>query len=133
MTLPSRFAFFRRRAKRLKRQLWALYLALKDPATPLPARIVILCAVAYAASPIDLIPDFIPLFGQLDDLLIVPILITLAISLIPREVAARCRREAWKHLEAGERVRTPAAFLAAALFVGLWILLAAVILRMLFR
>ncbi|HCM26310.1 MAG: hypothetical protein A2Z99_00165 [Treponema sp. GWB1_62_6] len=121
-----------RRAKRLKRQLWALYLALKDPGTPILARVVILCAVAYAASPIDLIPDFIPLIGQLDDLLLVPLLITLALRLIPKDVAARCRREAWKHLVAGERVKTPAAAAAAAIFVCLWLGFAAWVLHLLF-
>src|SRR5512133_1043488 len=90
-----------KRARKMKRRLWAVYLAWKDPATPLAARLVIAAAVAYALSPIDLIPDFIPILGQLDDLVIVPALIALALKLIPPEVASRARREAWKRLASG--------------------------------
>lgn len=115
----------RRRAAKMKRQLWALYLAWKDPATPRLAKIAIACAIAYAASPIDLIPDFIPVLGQLDDLVIVPALVALALRLIPREVAARCRREAYAHLRDGERVKSPAATVASILFVGIWLAVAA--------
>jgi len=97
-----------RRAKKLKRQLWALYLALRDPGTPLLARALIVVALGYAASPIDLIPDFIPVLGQLDDLLIVPLLIALALRLIPPEVSARCRREAWSRWKSGEAPPRPA-------------------------
>jgi len=121
----ARLAKLKRRARRLKRQLWALFLSWKDPGTPFLARVVIVCALAYAASPIDLIPDFIPLLGQLDDLIILPALIALAIRLIPPEVTARCRREAWKHLASGERVKTPAGTAAAILFALLWLALIA--------
>ena len=120
-----RLTKLKRRAKRLKRQIWAIYLAWKDPATPWLARVIIACTIAYAASPIDLIPDFIPVLGQLDDLIIVPALIALALRLIPPEVAARCRRAAWKKLGSGERVRTPGAWVASALFILLWLALIA--------
>ena len=130
MQMPS-FRSLRRRARKLKRQLWALYLAWKDPGTPPLARVAIVCAIGYAASPIDLIPDFIPVLGQLDDLLIVPLLIALALRLIPREVAARCRREAWRHWRAGELFRTPAAIAASVIFVLAWgALFAAIALRL---
>jgi uncharacterized membrane protein YkvA (DUF1232 family) len=115
----------RRRSKKLKRQLWALALALKDPETPLLARVLILCAVGYAASPIDLIPDFIPVLGQLDDLLIVPLLIALAMRRIPREVAARSRREAYRRSRSGARLRSPAALFASGLFLLVWLALIA--------
>jgi len=115
----------RRRARRLKRQIWAVYLAWKDPETPALARVVIALTIAYAASPVDLIPDFIPVLGQLDDLVIVPALIVLAMRLIPKSVAARCRREAWRRLASGQRLRTPGAFVASALFALSWIALAA--------
>jgi uncharacterized membrane protein YkvA (DUF1232 family) len=109
----------------MKRQLWALYLAWKDPETPLSARIAIACAVAYAASPVDLIPDFIPVLGQLDDLIIVPALVALALRLIPKEVAARARREAYRRLAKGERVKSPAGIAVSILFVALWLALIA--------
>jgi uncharacterized membrane protein YkvA (DUF1232 family) len=121
---PSRLSWYarlKRRAARMKRQVWALFLAWKDPRTPVLARVVIIVAVAYAVSPIDLIPDFIPFFGQLDDLLILPLLIALAIRLIPSDVAARCRREAWQHLKSGDRVRTKAGTMAALVFGVAWI------------
>jgi len=124
---PFRLARLKRKAKRLKRQIWAIYLAWKDPATPFLAKAVIAVAIAYAVSPIDLIPDFIPILGQLDDLLILPALIALALKLIPPQVAARCRREAWKHLAAKDRVKTPAATVAAIVFALLWIALIAAI------
>jgi uncharacterized membrane protein YkvA (DUF1232 family) len=124
-TRPPLLKRIKRRARRMKRQLWALYLAWKDPDTPVAARIAIACAIAYAASPVDLIPDFIPLLGQLDDLLIVPAFIALALRLIPKEVAARARREAYKRLASGERVKTPAAIAASALFIALWVALIA--------
>lgn len=124
MPKPQRAAWYarlKRRARRLKRQVWALFLAFKDPRTPVLARIIIITAVAYAVSPIDLIPDFIPVLGQLDDLLLLPILIALALRMIPPDVAARCRREAWQHLRSGDRVSTPAGTVAAIVFALVWI------------
>lgn len=124
MPKPQRAAWYarlKRRARRLKRQVWALFLAFKDPRTPVLARVIIITAVAYAVSPIDLIPDFIPVLGQLDDLLLLPILIALALRLIPPDVAARCRREAWQHLRSGDRVSTPAGTVAAIVFALVWI------------
>lgn len=119
--LRRRVAKLKRRAARLKRQLWALFLAFKDPETPWKAKAIIIFAIAYATSPIDLIPDFIPVLGQLDDLIILPALIALALRLIPPQVAARCRREAWKHLEAGDRFKTGASTAASAAFVAIWL------------
>ena len=123
------YARLTRRAKRMKRQLWALFLAGKDPRTPWTARVVVAAAVAYLLSPIDLIPDFIPVLGQLDDLIIVPALIVLAIHLIPKEVMAAARREAYRHLVSGDRVKARTGTAAAVLFVAVWIVaIAAVIL-----
>ena len=119
------FAKLKRRARRLKRQIWALYLALKDPETPRSTRLLIILAIAYATSPIDLIPDFIPILGQLDDLVILPALIALALRRIPSPVMARCRREAWKRLESGERVKTPVSTIASILVIAVWLGLAA--------
>ncbi len=86
-------AAWKRRARQLKRDTYALYLALKDPRAPWYARLVAGLVVAYAFSPIDLIPDFIPVLGYLDDLLIVPLGIALTLKLMPPGVLADAR--AW--------------------------------------
>lgn len=79
------------RAHRLKHDVPAVFLCLKDKDTPLPAKIMAAVTVAYALSPIDLIPDFIPVLGQLDDLILVPAFIALTIKLIPKSVWERNR------------------------------------------
>ena len=76
------------RARALKNEALAVYLAAKDPRTPWYAKLIAFVTIAYAFSPIDLIPDFIPILGYLDDLFIVPAGIALAIRLIPAEVLA---------------------------------------------
>ncbi|MGN1423760.1 MAG: YkvA family protein [Oscillospiraceae bacterium] len=74
------------RAKELKKTVPAVFLSLKDKDTPLPAKILAAVTVAYALSPIDLIPDFIPVLGYLDDIILLPALVALTVKLIPREV-----------------------------------------------
>jgi uncharacterized membrane protein YkvA (DUF1232 family) len=81
-------------ASRLKRELHALWLAYGDPRTPWVARLLIVCVIAYALSPIDLIPDPIPIIGHLDDLILLPLGIALAIWMIPDSVMADCRKRA---------------------------------------
>lgn len=73
-------------AKQLKRQIYVLYLAYKDPRMPLFTKIFTVSVVAYAFSPIDLIPDFIPILGYLDDLILVPLGVYFALKLIPKPV-----------------------------------------------
>ncbi len=82
------------RARLLKAELHALWLAHRDPRTPAAARWLILCVVVYALSPIDLIPDVIPVIGYLDDLILLPLGIALALRMIPPEVMAECRERA---------------------------------------
>lgn len=82
------------RAKQLKVDIPAVFLAMKRRDTPIAAKIIAGLAVAYALSPIDLIPDFIPVLGYLDDVLILPAMIALVVRLIPPEVFAQCREEA---------------------------------------
>ena len=106
-------------AKSLKRETLALYLACRDARTPWYARLVAAAVVAYALSPIDLIPDFIPVLGYLDDLLLVPLGIALAVRLIPAEVLAESR------VRAVTLAEKPVSRLGAALIVGVWLLLAA--------
>jgi uncharacterized membrane protein YkvA (DUF1232 family) len=81
-------------ASRLKSELHALWLAYSDPRTPWLARVLIVCIVAYALSPIDLIPDPIPIIGHLDDLILLPLGIALAIRMIPDSVMTDCRERA---------------------------------------
>jgi len=84
---------FRKRAKQLKTDMPAVFIALRRKGTPIPAKILAGVAVAYALSPIDLIPDFIPVLGYLDDVILLPALIALTIKLIPDDVFAECRKE----------------------------------------
>ena len=77
------------RAKKLKLNIYAIYLSIKDKDTPVLAKILAGITVAYALSPIDLIPDFIPVLGYLDDLILLPILITLTLKFIPKEIFER--------------------------------------------
>ena len=78
-------------ARRLKADVPALALALRDEQTPLAAKLLAGLTVAYALSPIDLIPDFIPVLGYLDDLIILPAMVALTLRLVPTEVFERCR------------------------------------------
>lgn len=82
------------RAKQLKTDIPAVFLALKDKKTPWYAKVFAFLTVAYALSPIDLIPDFIPFLGYLDDLIILPLLVALTIKFIPQDVIAEYRRQA---------------------------------------
>lgn len=90
-----------RRGLRLKEEVHVLYLALRDPRTPWPARLVALLVVAYVFSPVDLIPDFIPVVGYLDDMVLVPLGVALAFRIIPPAVIAEAR------LRAGGRPALP--------------------------
>ena len=82
------------KAGKLKRDIPAVFLAMKHPKTPWYARILAGIIIGYALSPVDLIPDFVPVLGYLDDLVILPLLIILLLRLIPREVFEECRQEA---------------------------------------
>ena len=82
------------RAKKLKTDVPAVFMALKDKRTPFSARLIAAAVVVYALSPIDLIPDFIPVLGYLDDLIILPALIAWCVKLIPAEVLEDCRKAA---------------------------------------
>ena len=88
------FSRFLPRARALRTEVWAIALAARDPRTPLLARLLGGIAVAYALSPIDLIPDFIPVLGQLDDLILVPALFALVLRMVPPAVMRECREKA---------------------------------------
>jgi uncharacterized membrane protein YkvA (DUF1232 family) len=117
------------RARLLKRETYAMYLAVRDPRTPWYARLVAGAVLAYALSPFDLIPDFIPVIGYLDDLIVVPLGIALALKLIPAPVMADCRTRAL----AAEHL--PLSRAGAAFMIALWLaaaLLTFLLLRNLF-
>jgi uncharacterized membrane protein YkvA (DUF1232 family) len=107
------------RVKQLKLETWAVYLAYRDPRTPWYARVFALCVVGYALSPIDLVPDFIPVLGYLDDLILVPLGLALAIKMIPQPVLDECREQA-RHDESQGKL----GWRAGAVVVLTWFLLA---------
>lgn len=112
------------RAARLKTDVPAVYLALKSRDTPAIAKITAALTVAYALSPIDLIPDVIPVLGYLDDLLILPALVALTVRLLPAEVLARCRAQAQGMWEGGKPKKWYFALPVAALWLlALWLVL----------
>jgi uncharacterized membrane protein YkvA (DUF1232 family) len=103
----------------LERELAALYLAGRDARTPRVAKLAAVAVVAYALSPIDLIPDFIPVLGYLDDLLIVPLGIALAVRLVPHELMQEFRTRAKEiSMSSGSRA-------GLAIVIGLWLIAAA--------
>ena len=105
-------------AKTLKRDVIALWIAARDKRTPLTAKIIAGCVAAYALSPVDLIPDFIPILGYLDDLLIVPLGIALAIRLVPPQLMGEFR------LLAETRDGRPTSKAGLIAIVSIWLLFA---------
>lgn len=114
------FAGWKQRAAELQKEIYAIYLAAKDPAVPWYAKVLAACVVAYAFSPIDLIPDPIPILGYLDDLILVPLGIYLVLKMIPNEVMAECREKAAKTMSQNR----PRNWIAAGIIIGIWIILA---------
>jgi uncharacterized membrane protein YkvA (DUF1232 family) len=121
MTGARGLSGWRARVRELKIQVHALLLACRDPRTPWYAKALAALVAAYALSPVDLIPDFIPVLGQLDDLLLVPLGIVLTVRLIPREVLADCRARA-READARPPVRP---WLSVLLVAGTWLALLA--------
>jgi uncharacterized membrane protein YkvA (DUF1232 family) len=109
----------KQRARQVKVDLIALSLAARDPRTPWYAKLIVAGCVAYALSPVDVIPDFIPVLGLVDELVFIPIALALAIRFIPEEVIADCRRRA------GEIAARRTSRAAAIVIVVVWIALAA--------
>lgn len=110
-----RLAKLRAQAAKLERNTFTLYLAARDPRTPWYAKAFVACIVAYALSPIDLIPDVIPILGYLDDLMLVPLGIYLAMKLVPPEVWADC------HGKAAMAGTLPRSWRAAFFIILLWL------------
>ena len=117
----------RQRARELNREIAALFLAARHPRTPWYAKLLMLLIVAYAVSPIDLIPDFIPVLGYLDDLVLLPLGILAVRRLIPPEVLAECRQRA------SELQSRPKNWMAAAVIVVIWLAVTALAIAWLLR
>ena len=109
---------WKQRARELKSETYSLYLAYKDPRTPWYAKAIAICTVAYALSPIDLIPDFIPIIGYLDDIILVPAGIALAIRLIPAEVLEDARSKV-----TGSSVERSVGYVGAGIIAIMWIVI----------
>ncbi len=110
-------------AKKLKSDLPAIFVALKKRETPILAKILATLVIVYALSPIDIIPDFIPIIGMLDDLILLPMVIALTIKLIPKEVLADCKLEAENQWRDGKPKRWFFALPIIVLWmVMLWVL-----------
>lgn len=107
------------KAKQLKKDIPAVYLCLKSKDTPLAAKIIAVITVGYALSPIDLIPDFIPVLGYLDDVIILPLLVTLTVRLIPEQTIERCRKQAEEMWQNGR----PKKWFYAIPIVLVWLLI----------
>ena len=105
------------RSKQLRSEVLALYLAYKHPRTPWYAKALAALIIGYAFSPIDLIPDFIPVIGYLDDLIIVPAGIALLIKIIPKDILEECRARAQSDLSS----RKPRNWVAAIIIVLIWL------------
>lgn len=103
-------------ARRIKQDVLALWIAARDPRTPLTAKLIAGAVAAYALSPIDLIPDFIPVIGYLDDLVIVPLGIMLAVRLIPAPLMVEFRAIAAEH------AKRPVSRVGLALVVAVWVI-----------
>lgn len=103
-------------AKQIKREIHALYLALKDPRTPWYAKAIGFVVIGYAISPIDLIPDFIPVLGYLDDVILLPLGLLLFQRLVPAVVLAECKARADQHSS------RPRSFAAAVVIASIWVL-----------
>ncbi len=110
---------WKQRVRQLKKETYAIYIACKDPRVPWYARVLAGFVVAYALSPIDLIPDAIPILGYLDDLVLVPLGIILVLRMIPPGVLAECREKAEAVMAQGK----PTSKIAPIVIVAIWVLL----------
>jgi uncharacterized membrane protein YkvA (DUF1232 family) len=114
-----RIETWKQKARELRTETYALYLAVKDPRVPWYAKFSAVCVVAYALSPIDLIPDFIPVLGYVDDLILIPLGIALTIKMIPPDVLAECKANA--HLKVPQSKFL--GWIGAILVLALWVVI----------
>lgn len=119
----------KRRAKSLKTEIRAVYLAYTKHKLPWYAKLLAALVIAYALSPIDIIPDFIPVLGLLDDVILLPLGIALLIKIIPSDVMEECRRQA----QNASKEKLPKNYLVAVLIILLWIVILALIIYKIIR
>ncbi len=124
---------WKKRAQQLKTEVYALYLAYKDPRTPWYAKVFTAIIVGYAFSPIDLIPDPIPVLGYLDDLVIIPLGALLAMKMIPAQVLEESRSRAKEVMAQGKPVNKKAAIVIVIIWIGLVVVLGVVGYRLIKR
>ena len=115
----ARLEAWKERARGLRREVYTLYFAYRDPRVPWYAKALAACVVGYAFSPIDLIPDPVPILGYLDDLVLVPLGVLAVRRMIPEEVLAECRQRADALIRQGKPINWIAAGVVIALWVGL--------------
>ena len=120
---------WKRRVGQLRRETYALYFACRDPRVPWYAKFFVACVVGYAFSPIDLIPDPIPILGYLDDLVLIPLGIALALKMIPPAVLEECREKAQALIDRGK----PSSRVAASVVVLIWLGFAALAVMLIVR
>jgi uncharacterized membrane protein YkvA (DUF1232 family) len=121
--LSEKSNVWRQKARQLKVEVHALYFAMRDPRVPWYAKLFAACVVAYALSPLDLIPDFIPVLGYLDDLVLLPLGVALTLKMVPSIVLEECREKArWAQDK-------PTSLVGAAIILVVWILLTVFLVR----
>ena len=119
---------FKTKVKNLKKEIGALYLACRRNDVPWYAKLIIILIVGYALSPIDLIPDFIPILGYLDDLILVPIGVAFAIRLIPKDIMNECRQQSEDIFKEGK----PKNWVAGIIIIFIWIGITTFLIKVLF-
>lgn len=115
---PAPTTGLRARISRLRGDVLTLWFAMRHPDTPLAPKLLAAFTAAYALSPVDLIPDFIPVLGLLDDLILIPLLVAATVRLVPEPVLRECRERAENHLASGQR--KPVSRAGLALMIFLW-------------
>lgn len=113
------FSQIKQKAKEIKKEIGALYLAYKRPDIPFYTKLVLIIVIGYALSPIDLIPDFIPILGYLDDLILVPLGIAFAVKLIPRDIMDECRQQSEDIFKKGK----PKNWVVGGIIICIWIII----------
>ena len=124
MNQPDFIGKLKSKANGLKKEILALHFAYQDPRLPLLPKLLIISTVAYALSPIDLIPDFIPVLGYLDDLIILPLMISLSLKLIPLEIIEESRAKAESHNQ-----KLKPNLVTGAIFILIWVLILVIIVK----